>query len=621
MFYYGFGRTGTPYADIEAMYNQVKIPEADRDALRFLWYEGDNVMHYRMTSHLFGGVWCASSSSYALQQTLRDYGNPDPLVSDTVTKSFYVDDLLRSVSTDEKAKVVIVETPKVLATGGFRLTKFVVNDASLLQEIPQNDRAKEVKIIVPERSGKVLGVRWSILSDDFFFDVRDEQFGKVTRRRMLSFVASMYDPLGFIGPVCVVGKLIFQEATRRKLDWDDVIPDDLSAQWVAWVQSLAKVRSLRIPRCMKPGGLSVFSVELHHFADASSAAYGCCSYLRCVDNTGEVHTKLVMSKNKVAPLKQCTIPRLELQAAVMAVKVDALLRNELDVCVGMSVFWTDAEIVLKYIRNEKSRFHVFVGNRVAFIRQHTDPIQWRHISGKENPVDTLSRGCRPEQLDMKTWLYGPKMLDSYKVISVDVCVPAVLSEDDPEVKRSAVGCAGQTQPQHPLEVIIRHYASWYRMKRAVAWWKRLVSLLGSKGPDRGYLTVGEIKQAEVVLLKHVQSVGLNNELERLAKCQEIPKSSPLSRLRPFLDDENLMRVGGRLGRADLNYCHPYIVPKGSLVSRAIVREVHGRAHLGTEWVHSIIRKEFWIIGVRSMIKSLIRACVMCGGYMESPVFK
>ena len=161
------------------------------------------------------------------------------------------------------------------------------------------------------------------------------------------------------------------------------------------------------------------------------------------------------------------------------------------------------------------------------------------------------------------------------------CVPAVLSEDDPEVKRSAVVCAGQTQPQHPLEVMIGHYASWYRMKRAVAWW--LCSILGNKGPERGYLTVSEIKQAEVVLLKYVQSVGFNNELDRLAKCQEIPKSSPLRRLRPFLDDENLMRVGGRLGRADLNPRHPYIVPKGGLVSKAIVREVHDRAHLGTEW--------------------------------------
>ena len=122
-------------ADIEAMHNQVRIPVKDRDALRFLWYTDNQLTCYRMTSHLFGGVWCASSSAYTLRQTVVDSPSIDPLVKYTIDKSFYVDDCLSSVASKSHANIVITETPKTLAEGGFNLTKFVVNDKELLTEV------------------------------------------------------------------------------------------------------------------------------------------------------------------------------------------------------------------------------------------------------------------------------------------------------------------------------------------------------------------------------------------------------------------------------------------------------------------------------------------------------
>ena len=121
-----------------------------------------------------------------------------------------------------------------------------------------------------------------------------------------------------------------------------------------------------------------------------------------------------MSKNKVAPIKMVTVPCLELQAAVLSGKIDYTLRRELELSLNSSYFWVDSELVLKYIKNENRRFQVYVGNRVATIRQLTEPAQWNHIPGEDNPADVISRGQTVNQLDLTKWFQGPSFLRTYK---------------------------------------------------------------------------------------------------------------------------------------------------------------------------------------------------------------
>ena len=129
-------------ADIESMYHQVKIPVHDRDVLRFLWRNEDgDIKRYRMTSHIFGGIWCASSATYALQQTAEHSSYPTT-IRNLVTSSFYVDDLLVSVRSTDDPQLLMDNTLAMLQQGGFNLTKFVINDANILQEIPEYLRAK-----------------------------------------------------------------------------------------------------------------------------------------------------------------------------------------------------------------------------------------------------------------------------------------------------------------------------------------------------------------------------------------------------------------------------------------------------------------------------------------------
>ncbi len=117
--------------------------------------------------------------------------------------------------------------------------------------------------------------------------------------------------------------------------------------------------------------------QLHHFADASEDSYGTASYLLLRNQQDQVHCALIMGKARVAPLKRPTIPRMELTAATVATKMDLMLRKELQLELKPSVYRTDSTAVLKYLRNESTRFRTFVSNRVTTILKGSSIEQWK----------------------------------------------------------------------------------------------------------------------------------------------------------------------------------------------------------------------------------------------------
>ncbi|KAK2920523.1 hypothetical protein Q8A73_000008 [Channa argus] len=182
--------------------------------------------------------------------------------------------------------------------------------------------------------------------------------------------------------------------------------------WSQWVQGLEQLTDFGIERCFKPKDFGqTVSAQLHHFADASENGYGTVTYLVQRNISNQAHSAFVLGKARVAPLKPMTIPRLELTAATLAVRIDKMLRKELELPLEDSVYWTDSTAVLKYISNETSRFRTFVANRVSAIQQTSTVSQWHYVNSHLNPADGASRGQKVKAfLRNKLWVSGPDFL-------------------------------------------------------------------------------------------------------------------------------------------------------------------------------------------------------------------
>ena len=194
-----------------------------------------------------------------------------------------------------------------------------------------------------------------------------------TRRGILSVVSSVYDPLGFLAPFIFVAKVLLQHLCRSKLGWGDQIPEDALQRWKNWLAMPPKLEELLVDRCLIPKDFGeIASTQMHHFSDASRQGYGAVWYLRIINEKGDAHCSFLVGKSRLAPLKAITIPRTELSAAVVATRLDKMMRQALDMTIDESTFWTDSTCVLSYIQNENRRFCRLL-SRTEYRRSTTHP--------------------------------------------------------------------------------------------------------------------------------------------------------------------------------------------------------------------------------------------------------
>ena len=405
-------------ADVESMFHQVNVSPRDYDALRFLWWPGNDLskepQEFQMLVHLFGATSSPCCANFALRRTAHDnLDDFDISVIETVKRNFYVDDCLKSVADDEKGITMASDVTQLLARGGFHLTKWVSNSTKVLESIPESERSGSVKNLNFDQPAveRALGVKWDIVTDEFGFKVTIKE-KPLTRRGILSIVSSVYDPLGFTAPVLLVAKILMQDLCRSNLAWDDSLESRHAVRWNLWLNELPKIQRLSVGRCVKPPSAErIVSTQLHNFADASQSGYGAVSYLRFKDVNDNIHCSFVMGKSRVAPIKETTIPRLELSAAVVATRLERMIRNESDIKIDRSIFWTDSTCVLSYLTSTSKRFKTFVANRVSTIRETSSPSQWRYVNSAQNPADDASRGLSAEALlKNQRWLRGPEFL-------------------------------------------------------------------------------------------------------------------------------------------------------------------------------------------------------------------
>ncbi|XP_043220532.1 uncharacterized protein LOC122380948 [Amphibalanus amphitrite] len=599
----------------------------------FLWWKDGKMEcepgEFRMKTHLFGATSSPACAMFALRAAADDHQADEEKAAEFVRNDFYIDDGLTSVQDVESGIGLIAATRALCERKGFKVHKILSNSIDVVRSVPMDSRCVGLQSLdvgtgdLPVQ--RTLGVQWNVETDTLSIEVRPRD-KQVNRRGILSVVSSVFDPLGLVSPFVLKGKLLLRDLCRGNFGWDEPVPEVIVKAWKEWMRSMLALENVSVPRCYVHEGLrDDMTVELHHFSDASSVGYGQCSYLRTVASDGTVSCSLIVSKSRVAPIKPITVPRLELTAAVLSVRISRFLQEELKLQSVKEVFWTDSMVVLGYIANEARRFHVYVANRVQEIRNHTERSQWRHIATDDNPADLASRGVDAEELvGNELWWQGPRALVRGALPSSEGQYE--LRDDDPEVKRSVAvfsSAASTEVSRADLHERLEYFSDWRRAKQAVArciWYtkKLLHRVLVKKGivqqddSSTGEITVADVTAAETLILRALQQKELDGmPVEPAGTGGKLKK---LSRLDPIVKD-GLVCVGGRLRRGSFpeREVHPVILPNKSHVTTLIVRDCHEKVgHAGRGLTLARVRSSgFWVVGGRRAVARLILQCVTC----------
>ena len=520
------------------------------------------------------------------------------------------------------------------------------NSKDVSRRILESDKAGGVKELDLDLDSlpleRAVGVQWCIESDCFQFNIV-LQDKPCTTRGILSTISSIFDPLGFVTLLLLDGKSILQELCRLNISWDDPIPDDIKIKWEKWRADLLNLQQISISRCYKPENFGpVVPTEPHHFSDASVKGYHQCGYVRMIDEQQRIHCTLVIGKSRVALLTPVTVPRLELTATVYSVKISQQLRHRLSYHIDQEYFWTDSNVVLGYISNESRRFHVFVANRVQEIQNSTSVEQWNHVESKQNPADEASRGVKSQELLPSRWINGPAFLwkteDQWPINQDHSEGTFGLQNNDPEVKKHVTMATTEIlkvdSEKTSLCERVKYFSDWYRAKRAIALctpYTRSLRARVQRKKCKEELTreekVTDIESAECTIIRAVQISVFKEELDILKQIKRknpdpnsrvfaqqrktnIKTYSSLYKLDPFVDDDGILRVGGRLRRASLSddMKFPIILPRNNHVTTLIVRYFHERT---TMTLNEVRLNGFWIISGSLVVSSIISSCVKC----------
>ena len=627
-------------ADIKGMFNQVCVSDEDSDSLRFLLKSDLTAPGppdtYKMMVHIFGAADSPSCANYALQRTARDHADKfNETAVKTVLRDFYVDDMMISVASETEAINLSKDLVSILACGGFHLTKWMSNRQNVLKTFENEERAiHSLDLDFDELPvHRALGMKWKVQNDCFTFAPSDKQVTN-TKRGIVSIVSSIFDPCGILAPFVFRAKCFIQELWRHGSDWDDRLPEIFESAWNAWLQELLSLNNFELPRHHFNLSPHTTNIEIHMFTDASIKGFGAVAYIRYPTSSEKYTTSFLAAKTHVAPIKpELSIPRLELQGAVLAVRLWASLNKELSLTVENVVFWSDSTTVLRYIKNESKRFKPFVANRICEIRELTKPDQWRHVSSENNPADLCTRGLPAHVLNSQHyWFSGPSFLQDNESQWSATTVSDDLSNDDPEIRTkinvlNTAGNASVILPESMFNslniarlVKPEDYSCWIKLIRHTAWIMRAIKIFlsfstGNKthGKNGAHLLVVEIKEAKLCWIRNAQHDVYQREIVSLQSNSELPSKSDLAPLRPFFDGTHL-RVGGRLRKAliPIEAKHQLILPYAHCVTTLIINRAHiDLNHGGPEHIITHIRQTTWPIKARRMARSAVTKCMQC----------
>lgn len=606
-------------ADIAKMYRQIGVNHLDVPYQCILWRDStqEPIEEYYLLTVTYGTRSAPFLALRVLQQLVEDEGSSFPVASDILKYDTFVDDLLFGAHTKHAAIDARVEVTALLDRGKFQARKWSSNNLNLLEGIDPSNHGLSSALLLGENEGvKILGIKWNPLSDIFEFDVSVKPLEIVTKRITVSLLAKIFDPLGWVSPVIVVGKMFIQRLWRENHPWDDPLPQSLASSICAFFSSLTELSQLSIPRWTNFSP-EIVDAQLHGFADASEKAYGAVVYLRVKLPSGHINISLMSSKTRVAPIKFESIPRLELLAAVVLARLIKSILEARTLSALRYQCWSDSSLVLTWVKGHSSQWKTYIANRVSQIHTLLPDHHWRYVPTESNPADLLSRGMSVHTLKGSAlWWKGPSWLsldESQWPTNIIHLSPDDNLEEKAQVHTTLIS------PSSCLLNLAERCSSWYKMLRITATVFKAIAILKpvliKAKPVEGInpvITAKDLIYAETMIIKVLQGLMFPNELKTLNDNQPLPRLSKLQSLNPFLEDQ-IIRVGGRLSQSNLDRASKYpIVLARHYVTTLIIRDAHLRClHGGVQLTLTTLRQSYWVLNPRPQVKSVIHRCVPC----------
>ncbi|XP_028159127.1 uncharacterized protein LOC114351958 [Ostrinia furnacalis] len=478
---------------------------------------------------------------------------------------------------------------------------------------------------------------------------------------------SVFDVFGFLSPFTIQGKIMLQETWRTGVDWDDVIPDNIFYKWLEWLALLQTIKNIRIPRWYQaripateaepimPGArdsqgasrpaecyeaatvnatncamgtykasqlfkdrstninvtatkpMHYKNLELHVFSDASTKAMCAVAYWRWIDvDTNEICVSFIASKCRVAPVNFVTVPRLELQAALLACRLADTISKEHRLEVKRRVFWCDSTTVLHWICNNARNYKTFVANRLGEIDELSRMEEWRYIPTKLNVADCATREVYDKTVFENDWFRGPRFL-----YADETCWPKHLMKPANQSDLEQINIV-QDLPAIYLPVPDSgRFSSWLRLVRSTTAVLKFINKCRKINEPDSLL----MERAEQLLLKGAQMDSFPIELAAIKNSKYLDKSSKLLTLSPELDTYGILRVGGRINAAtgvSSEMKSPVILDGRHHMSRLIIQHYHVKAAHGIqETVVNNLKQKYWIIKLRPSVKYVTSRCMLC----------
>lgn len=598
--------------DIAMMYRQVLVVPEQRQLQRILWRENidDELGVYELNTVTYGTAAASYLAIRSLYQLGIEIREVMPDIAKIIERDFYVDDLLTGADSIEEASRICKNVTEVLKTGCFELRKFYSNDSAVLKHVQNDNSLTKIIEFGANENTKTLGLIWHYQTDNLTYSI--SEFSKnqiITKRTILATIAQIFDPLGLLSPCTITAKIILQKLWLEKLSWDESLPANIHVTWSKFREQLPKLSELKIQRHVKCENTT--NIQLHGFSDASESAYGSAIFIRTMNQVGDVSVHLLCAKTKVAPLKSVTLPRLELCGAVTLIRLAKRVLESWDIKFDQCVFWTDSTIVLGWLKTAPNSLKPFVSSRVAEVQEFTNPHFWRHVPSKDNPADVLSRGVNPNQLEnLKLWWHGP-----YWLTQDEVNWPNLILNNDvlPELKtRTQVLLATKNMNDFPFE----KFSNINKLKRVTAYLLRFKNncLKSKEVRQYGSLTHKELDFAFKCLIKLAQKQSFPFEYVQLSNKKELNSKSRVINLNPFFDDENIIRVGGRILNSKYVYDkkHPILICSKHHFTKLLFLSEHLRLlHAGPQLILASLREKFWPILGRNLAKKTVRECITC----------